>query len=150
MPQNSETPDHLLIQFKRLHPDAQLPTRGSAAAAGADLHCLAAFTLHPGERQAVATGLAVAIPAGWYGRVAPRSGLAAKHGVDTLAGVIDSDYRGEVRVLLVNLGQEPVRFAAGDRIAQLIIERAAECSYQWAEDLADTERAAGGFGSTGR
>lgn len=138
------------LHVKKLHPAAQLPQRGSAWAAGADLHCIESFTLQPGERRAVPTGLALAIPTGFYGRVAPRSGWAAKHGIDTLAGVIDADYRGEVLVLLVNLGQEPFTAQAGERIAQLIIERAAPCAYAWAETLEETQRGAGGFGSTGR
>ncbi len=147
MPQNFEP--EFPVFFKRLHPAAKLPARGSDGSAGADLCCVEAFTLAPGARLAVRTGLGVEIPAGWYGRVAPRSGLAAKHGIDTLAGVVDADYRGELRVLLVNLGQEPVHIEAGARIAQLIIERAARCDYIWAEELSDTERGGGGFGSTG-
>jgi dUTP pyrophosphatase len=148
MPQNFDAEIRLL--FKRLHPAAQLPARGSDLAAGADLCCLEAFTLAPGERRAVPTGLVVEIPPGWYGRVAPRSGLAIRQGIDTLAGVVDCDYRGELRVLLVNLGHEPAHFGAGERIAQLIIERAARCDYAWADELSDTSRGDGGFGSTGR
>jgi dUTP pyrophosphatase len=138
------------IKIKKLHPAARLPQRGTPFAAGADLSCVEAFTLAPGERKLVPTGLAVEIPPGFYGRVAPRSGLAVKHGIDTLAGVIDADYRAELRVALINLGLEPVSFAAGERIAQLIIEQAAMCAYEWAEELSDTERGQGGFGSTGR
>jgi len=137
------------VKVKRIHPAAKLPARGTNRSAGADLSCLEAFTLGPGERKLVPTGLAVEIPPGWYGRVAPRSGLAANHGVDMLAGVIDSDYRSEVKVLLINFGAEPVSFDAGERIAQLIIERAAVCDYIWADELSDTERG-GGFGSTGK
>ena len=124
--------------------------RATNGSAGADLVCLEAFTLGPGERKLVPTGLIVEIPPGWYGRVAPRSGLAANHGVDVLAGVIDPDYRAEVRVLMINLGDAPVSFSPGDRIAQLIIERAAICDYVWADELSETERGAGGFGSTGK
>ena len=137
------------IKIKRLHEAAQLPQRGSALAAGADLCCLEAFTLEPGERKLVATGLAAEIPPGFYGRVAPRSGLAVKHGIDVLAGVIDADYRGELKVPLINLGQQAVRIEVGERIAQLIIEVAAMCDYVWTEELGGTERAGGGFGSTG-
>lgn len=142
--------DNFTLLVKRLHPDAQLPLRGSAFAAGADLHCVETFTLQPGERKAVPTGLALAIPSGFYGRIAPRSGWAVKHGIDTLAGIIDADYRGEVLVLLINLGNHPFTAAAGERIAQLIIERAASCAYEWADELDETARGAGGFGSTGR
>lgn len=149
-PSDERQPERPRINVKRLHPDARLPARGSEWAAGADLTCVAPFTLRPGERQLVATGLAFEIPPGHYGRVAPRSGLAARHGVDVLAGVIDADYRGECRVLLINLGEAAVSFEAGERIAQLIIERAAPCDYVWAEELGETERSSGGFGSTGR
>ena len=145
MPQSSE----LNIEVQRLTPAARLPVRASAEAAGADLFAAEGFTLAPGERQAVGTGLALRIPVGWYGRVAPRSGLAARHGIDTLAGVIDADYRGELKVLLINLGPDPVAFHIGDRIAQLIIERAAACHYVEAAALPETRRSTGGFGSTG-
>jgi dUTP pyrophosphatase len=137
------------VKVKRIHPAAKLPTRGTNWSAGADLSCLEAFILGPGERKLVPTGLAVEIPPGWYGRVAPRSGFAANHGVDMLAGVIDSDYRLELKALLINLGDAPVSFDAGERIAQLIIERAAVCDYVWADELSETERG-GGFGSTGK
>ena len=142
--------DSFTLDVQQLHPAAQLPRRGSTFAAGADLHCIDTFTLQPGERQAVPTGLALAIPPGYYGRVAPRSGWAVKHGIDTLAGIIDADYRGEVLVLLINLGDQPFTATAGERIAQLIIERASLCAFAWAENLTQTERGSGGFGSTGR
>jgi len=138
------------VKVKRIHPAAQLPERGTNWSAGADLCCLDAFTLLPRERKSVPTGLVVEIPPGWYGRVAPRSGLASRHGVDTLAGVVDCDFRGELLVLIANTGEAPVDFDAGDRIAQLIIERAAICDYVWADDLSETKRGDGGFGSTGK
>lgn len=149
-PDRSWPEQGLNVKVKKLHPAAKLPARGSSLAAGADLCCVEDFILPPGGRKSAPTGLAVEIPPGWYGRVAPRSGLAARHGVDTLAGVVDSDYRGELLVLLINLGDEPVSFNAGDRIAQLIIERAADCDYAWADELNETGRGGGGFGSTGR
>ena len=148
MPQNPET--DFIVKFKSLHPAAILPVSGSEHAAGADLFCLEAFKLEPGERKAVPTGLAVEIPAGWYGRIAPRSGLADRYGLDTLAGVVDSDFRGELKVLLVNLGSQPVTFDPGQRIAQLIVERAARCVYVWSDELGETTRGDGGLGSTGR
>jgi dUTP pyrophosphatase len=138
------------VKVRRVHPAAKLPARGTNWSAGADLACLEAFTLNPGERRLVSTGLAVEIPPGWYGRVAPRSGLAANRGIDMLGGVIDSDYRSELKVLMINLGEAPASFDAGDRIAQLIIERAAVCDYVWADELSETERGDGGFGSTGK
>jgi dUTP pyrophosphatase len=137
------------LRFKRLHPGAQLPTRGSAGAAGLDLYAVERVIIRPGARAAVRTGLAAAIPAGFYGRVAPRSGLAVRHGIDVLAGVIDSDYRGEILCALVNHGEEPFEVEPGARVAQLIVEAITTPEPAWAEDLEETARGAGGFGSTG-
>jgi dUTP diphosphatase len=142
--------DLLRIKVKKLSVEARLPSHATDWAAGADLYCAEDFTIQPGERRLVPSGIAIEIPAGYYGRVAPRSGLAVRHGIDTLAGIIDSDYRGELKVALINLGDQAVSFAAGERIAQLIIERAARCDYIWSEALSETERAGGGFGSTGK
>lgn len=128
---------------------ARLPVRASEGSAGADLFCVESFVLASGERRGIPTGISVEIPHGYYGRVAPRSGLAARHGIDVLAGVIDSDYRGELIILLINLGTESVSFQAGDRIAQLIIENAASSQFEQAGDLSDTTRGEGGFGSSG-
>ncbi|HEV7892081.1 MAG TPA: dUTP diphosphatase [Pyrinomonadaceae bacterium] len=137
------------LLFKRLHPDARLPSRGSAGAAGLDLCAVERVTIEVGGRAAVRTGLAVAIPVGFYGRVAPRSGLAVRHGIDVLAGVIDADYRGEILCALVNHGSEPFEIEPGARVAQLVVEAIASPEPAWAEDLEETERGAGGFGSTG-
>jgi len=142
---NSQT----TIRVKALREGARLPQRATPLAAGADLHCLDDLFIGAGERMLVPTGISVEIPVGFYGRIAPRSGLAVRHGIDTLAGVVDSDYRGEVNVLLINLGAEGVTLNAGDRIAQLIIEQAAPADYQWSEVLDQTDRGEGGFGSTG-
>jgi dUTP pyrophosphatase len=128
----------------------ELPVYGSAAAAGADLRAAEEVTLGPGERVAVATGLHVEIPAGHVGLVWPRSGLAVRHGLDTLAGVIDSDYRGEVRVVLVNHGAASVVLARGDRIAQLLVQRVERVLFRKVDSLEATGRGQGGFGSTGR
>jgi dUTP pyrophosphatase len=129
--------------------DGQAPKRASEWAAGADLHAGADVTLAPGERALVPTGLQLAIPAGHVGLVWPRSGLAVRHGIDTLAGVIDSDYRGEVRVLLVNHGAEPFRIRRGDRIAQLLIQRVEQADFVPVAELPPSGRGEGGFGSTG-
>lgn len=137
------------IKFQKLHEDAKLPTRGSAKSAGLDLYSIEEVTLAPGERTAVKTGLAVAIPEGFYGRIGPRSGLAVKHGVDTLAGIVDADYRGEILCAIINLGQETITLKKGERIAQLIIESIITPEPVWAENLDETTRGAGGFGSTG-
>src|SRR5438034_1360126 len=126
-----------------------LPEYATEGAAGADLRAAESLTLPAGGRAAVATGLFVEIPAGYVGLVWPRSGLAVRHGIDTLAGVIDSDYRGAVRVVLVNHGQEPFQIAPGDRIAQLLIQPVERASFGAASSLAGTERGEGGFGSTG-
>jgi dUTP pyrophosphatase len=125
----------------------------SAGAAGLDLASAAdgPIEIAPGKRVAVPTGLAFAIPAGYEGQVRPRSGLARKFGVTltNAPGTVDSDYRGEVQVLLVNLGQEPVVVQPGDRIAQLVIAPVSIAELEEAESLDDTVRGAGGFGHTG-
>lgn len=129
---------------------ARTPDYASAAAAGADLRASEALEIPPGGRAAVPTGLRVQIPPGHVGLLWPRSGLAVRHGIDTLAGVIDSDYRGEVRVVLANHGPEPFAIAPGDRIAQLLIQRVERARFVASSGLEGTERGGGGFGSTGR
>lgn len=138
------------IKFLKLHEEAILPTRGSTKSAGLDLYSIEEVTLKSGERAAVKTGLAVAIPENFYGRIGPRSGLAVRHGIDTLAGIVDADYRGEILCALINHGQETVTLNKGERIAQLIIESIITPEPAWAESLDETARDAGGFGSTGR
>ena len=138
-----------VLRFKKLDPRAVLPKRGSALAAGLDVCSIEEIELAPKQRVMAKTGLAVAIPPGFYGRVAPRSGLASKNGLDVLAGVIDSDYRGEVCCLLYNTGEEIIKLAAGSKICQLIIEQIITPEAAWATDLDETARGAGGFGSTG-
>lgn len=139
--------------MKRLRPGARLPSRAHSGDAGLDLVAEGALALDPGGRGAVPTGLAVAIPAGHAGLVVPRSGLALRHGV-TVAnapGLIDAGYRGELMVLLVNLGAEPYAIAPGDRVAQLVIvpvSTATAAEVQALPAAADA-RGPGGFGSTG-
>jgi dUTP pyrophosphatase len=137
------------LSFKKLDPTAVLPTRGSSAAAGLDLYSIAAIDLQPRERRLIPTGLAVAIPEGYYGRLAPRSGLAAKNGLDVLAGVVDADYRGEIGCLLYNAGEEMVSLPARTKICQLIIEKIITPEAAWVDSLSETGRGGGGFGSTG-
>jgi dUTP pyrophosphatase len=137
------------LEFMRLHAEARLPTRGSPYSAGLDLYSVEALTIPARARAGVRTGLAASIPRGFYGRVAPRSGLAVRHGLDVLAGVIDSDYRGEIICALINHGDEPLHIEAGERCAQLIIESIAMLEPAWSENLSETERGQGGFGSTG-
>jgi len=129
---------------------ASLPEYASAGAAGADLRASEAVEIPPGGRAAVPTALRLQIPPGHVGLVWPRSGLAVRHGIDTLAGVIDSDYRGEVRVVLVNHGGEAFRVAPGDRVAQLLVQRVERAVFTTAPSIEDTDRGTGGFGSTGR
>ena len=132
-----------------------LPAYETELAAGMDLRAAvpedAPVSLAPGERQAVPTGLAFALPPGFEGQVRPRSGLAARHGITTLntPGTIDADYRGEVKVILINLGQEPVTIRRGDRIAQLVVAPVVQAEWQEVDALDATARGAGGFGSTG-
>ena len=131
-----------------------LPERASPGSAGWDLRAAlgAPRELAPGERAAIPTGLHLAIPAGWEGQVRPRSGLALRHGVTVVnaPGTIDSDYRGEVAVLLVNLGDAPYTLRRGDRIAQLVFSRVETAELVEVDDLDGTDRGDGGFGSTGR
>ena len=134
----------------RVSGQGELPAYASEGAAGADLRAAEDVTLAPGTRAAVATGVHVEIPAGHVGLIWPRSGLAVRHGLDTLAGVVDSDYRGEVRVVLVNHGPEAVSLARGDRIAQLLVQPVERAVFTRVDSLAESERGRGGFGSTGR
>ncbi len=127
-----------------------LPEYASGGAAGADLRAREAVEIGPGARAAVPTGVRLQIPPGHVGLVWPRSGLAVRHGIDTLAGVIDSDYRGEVRVVLVNHGDEPFRIAKGDRVAQLLVQRVERAAFAAVPSVDETNRGEGGFGSTGR
>lgn len=142
------------LRIKRLRPEARIPTYGSPGAIGLDLSYLCPRTggtqlLTTGDWCAYPTGIAVAIPDGYYGRVAPRSGLALRHGIDVLAGVIDSDYRGEIYVILVNHGNEDFWVDDHMRIAQLIIERAARAEVFEQDELPPSIRGTDGFGSTG-
>lgn len=145
--------DKVEIRIKRLNNGAglALPAYASAGAAGMDICAAEAITLKPGKRAAVPTGFAFAIPHGYEIQVRPRSGLALKHGITCLntPGTIDCDYRGEVKVILANLGDEEVSFERGDRIAQLVVAAAPQAKVNEVDALDDTARGAGGFGSTG-
>jgi dUTP pyrophosphatase len=128
-----------------------LPTYATQGAAGMDVVAAEALILAPGARHAVATGFAMAIPDGYEVQVRPRSGLSLKHGITCLntPGTIDSDYRGEVKVILANLGSEPFPIARGDRIAQLVPAPVQRAAFAEVASLDETDRGAGGFGSTG-
>ncbi|WP_133364665.1 dUTP diphosphatase [Qipengyuania sediminis] len=141
------------VAVKRL-PHAQglaLPAYASAGAAGMDVLAAEDVTLAPGARHAVATGLALAIPTGFEIQVRPRSGLALKHGISVpnTPGTIDSDYRGELKIILINHGSEPFAIARGDRIAQLVLAPVVQAAWEEVAELDDTVRGSGGFGSTG-
>lgn len=142
-----------VVRFRRLRPDAVVPAYMTADAAGLDLAAAldAAVTLAPGARAAVGTGLAMELPRGFEGQVRPRSGLAKNHGVTVVnaPGTIDADYRGEVAVLLINLGDQPVAITPGMRIAQLVIAPVVQATIEITDELSTTARGAGGFGSTG-
>ena len=141
------------VEVKRLpHGEGlDLPAYATEGAAGMDVVSAEDVTIQPGARHPVATGLALAIPAGYEIQVRPRSGLAFKHGmtVPNTPGTIDSDYRGELKVLLINHGSEPFTIARGDRVAQLVLAPVVQASWREVEELDETARGAGGFGSTG-
>ncbi|KAG9237612.1 dUTPase-like protein [Amylocarpus encephaloides] len=140
-------PPALLV--KKLSDKAKLPTRGSAFAAGYDIYA-ARDAVVPGRGKVlVDTDLSMAVPAGTYGRIAPRSGLASKHMIDTGAGVIDADYRGQVKVLLFNHGEKDFEVKEGDRVAQLVLERIYTPEVVEVLELEESVRGTGGFGSTG-
>ena len=141
------------IRIQRVHPAAILPAyaHGPKEDAGLDLHAVEDVVLEPGAPRLVPTGLTIEVPAGYEAQVRPRSGLALKHAitVPNAPGTIDPGYRGEVRVILLNLGREPYTVRAGDRIAQMILARYE--AVEWLEgDLAESGRGTGGFGSSGR
>jgi dUTP pyrophosphatase len=141
------------LRYRRLTPAARPPERAHDGDAGYDLRAAEPASLGPGERASVGTGIAVAIPDGYAGLVLPRSGLAARHGIALVnaPGLIDSGYRGELRVLLLNTDRsEPFEVAEGDRIAQLLLVRAEAPELEEAEELDETARGEGGFGSSGR
>lgn len=129
-----------------------LPRYATNHAAGLDISSAEELILEPGQRHAVATGFAIEIPQGYEVQVRPRSGLAIKHGITCLntPGTIDSDYRGEIKVILINLGEEPFEIRRGERIAQLIPAPVLRADFVEAGELSETQRGSGGFGSTGR
>ena len=144
----------MTVRFKKLDPRAAMPTYGTSYAAGADLYavCDADVTIEPGETVLMHTGIAMEIPAGYVGLVYARSGLACKRGLAPAnkVGVIDADYRGEIMVALHNHGTAPQTLSHGERIAQMVIAPFLAVSYEECEELSDTVRGEGGFGSTGK
>ena len=142
------------VRVKKLHPNAVLPAYGSAEAAGADLYaCLEeAVTIQPGEVFWVPTGIALEVPKGCAGLVYARSSMGAKRGLAPAnkVGVVDSDYRGEIKVVLLNHSKEPQTLQPGERVAQFVITPVLQPTYVEVDDLTDTDRGTGGFGSTGK
>ncbi|MDR2034224.1 MAG: dUTP diphosphatase [Helicobacteraceae bacterium] len=140
------------LQIKKLDPSARIPKYQSANAAGFDLHALEDGEIAAGKSALIKTGLAISLPIGYELQVRPRSSLALKHSVTVLnsPGTVDSDYRGELMIILINLGNETFKISAGDRIAQAILSAVSQADLIEVEELDKTERGAGGFGSTGR
>ena len=137
------------VYIKKLEESATIPTRATDMDAGYDLYSIKNGIVTAGGRKVVSTGIAIAIPPPYYGRIAPRSGLAVKRGIDVLAGVIDGGYRGEVGVVLQNLSDEDFPYKKGDTVAQLILEQCKTIGWVELEELEDSIRSDGGFGSTG-
>lgn len=148
----------LCLAFKRLHPetDSDLPLPGYMTENAAGMDIAAAVidptTLPPGEIAVIPTGWAVALPSGFEAQIRPRSGLAVKHGVTVVnaPGTIDADYRGEIKVALINLGRQPYTIERGDRIAQMVVTRVDQLPVEEVDQLNETRRGSGGFGHTGR
>ena len=137
------------LRIKKLTQDAIIPTRGSSASVGYDIYSTDEVVIPPSHRALVGSGLAISLPPGVYGRVAPRSGLAVKNGIQVGAGVVDPDYTGEVKVVLFNHGDKDFQVKKGDRIAQLVLERCETPEVEEVTEVEETDRGAGGFGSTG-
>ncbi|MDD2453055.1 dUTP diphosphatase [Aminivibrio sp.] len=142
----------VVVKVLRENEEISLPEYGTPFSAGADLRASEAAVLLPGERASIPTGLRIELPEGYEAQVRPRSGLAIRHGVTILnaPGTIDSDYRGEIRVLLINHGQEAFTIEPGDRIAQIVVAPVSRIFWQQAGSLEESARGEGGFGSTGR
>ena len=139
----------LTIPFQKLSELAKIPQQATPSDAWYDLFATENYTLAVGERKLFKTNIATAIPHGFYGRIAPKSGLAYKFGIDTLAGVIDSGYRADIGIILINLGKEDFVVNEGDKIAQFIIEACHEAQWEEVTTLPESVRGEGGFGSTG-
>jgi len=143
------------VQLKRLpgNEDVQLPRKMSELASGFDLYAAVEepITLQPGERELIPTGIAISMPPELEAQIRPRSGLAFKHGITCLntPGTIDADYRGEIKVLLINLGQAPFTIERNERIAQMVFQVVPQVQFELVDELSETERGAGGFGHTG-
>lgn len=140
----------MMLSIQRLTPEAILPSRGSKHAAGLDVYSPQAYTLPPGQRVLIPLDISIELPIGTFAHLLPRSGLALKHGIHVGAGVVDSDYRGNVSVLLMNLGEEVVHIQAGDRIAQMVVLPCLLMEVNEVHQTTVSDRGTGGFGSTGK
>ncbi len=140
----------MLLKIKKLHADAKMPSYAHHDDAGFDLYAVENTTVKVGERVAMPTGIAMEIPEGFVGLVWDKSGIAVKHGINTIAGVVDSSYRGEVVVALVNNGENDYTFEKGHKVAQMIVQKKETVQFEEAKELSDTLRGADGFGSTGK
>ena len=146
----------IYVQIRKLpgNEDVHMPQKMSSSASGYDLYAAVQeeVVLQPGERQLIPTGIAIAMPEGLEAQIRPRSGLAYKHGITCLntPGTIDADYRGEIKVLLINLGQEPFAIARNERIAQMVFQTVPTIEWQAVDELSETVRGDGGFGHTGK
>lgn len=150
--EDATLPPPLTVALQRLDPGLPVPSYAHPGDAGADLHTAVDVRLEPGERALVPTGIAIALPEGYVALVHPRSGLAARHGLSIVntPGTVDAGYRGEIKVLLVNLDpREPVELRRGDRVAQLVLQRVERAVFTEVEALPGSARGAGGYGSTG-
>lgn len=141
----------MILKIKRLSPNATIPTYGHQGDAGLDLAAAEAVAIAPGEIKLVKTGIAIELPEGTEAQIRPRSGLALKHGITVLntPGTIDEGYRGEIGVILINHGKSPYRIEAGSRIAQLVVKPVLSVKVTEVEEISETSRGTGGFGSTG-
>ena len=139
----------MTIKIKKLHPQAILPKYACANDAGMDFYSLENEIINPGERKLIPTGIAMAIPPGYVGLIWDKSGIASKHGIKTMGGVIDSGYRGEIRIVLHNLSNQPFPIEKGMKIAQMLIQPVEQKKIVEVEELDETSRGEGGFGSTG-
>ena len=139
----------MLLRFKKIHPDAIVPKYALPKDAGMDLFACEEKTLSPGERGTVSTGIAMALPSGHVGLIWDKSGPPLKTGLHTMAGVLDETYRGEIKIVVINHGSEPIRIEKGQKVAQLLVQPIAQPEVQEVPELDATVRGTGGFGSTG-
>ena len=137
------------IKYKRIHPDAKIPSYAHEGDAGMDLYSVEDYVLKPGEKIIVKTGIATEMPEGYFGSIRDRSGLAARYAIHVLAGVIDCHYRGEIGVVIINLGKEEFSISKGDRIAQILFQKVEQVNIIEVNELSETSRGKDGFGSTG-